>query len=400
MFPTMKIVEYNSPQRKVFGVNAVDKLGEYIKKMGISGKAVIVTDPGIMATGTVERIQKALEKEGFTSVIYRNGMPEPNDIACDEAAAFARSEKGDFVIGLGGGSDMDIGKVVAELLKLPGKTADYLPHFSFPKKGAPFIAVTTTSGTGSESTMYAIVNFSKDNIKGFFSDPNLLADLAVVDPTLMLTMPPKVTAATGIDALSHAIETMLAKQENPYTDALAIKAIELLSGALPVAVYEGDNLDARVRVAYGAFMAGIAFEDPGIVEGHALAHTLGSLYHVPHGVGCAIGLPYVMEYNMGHSMEKLAQIAVALGQNTTGLSVREAAVSAILAVKQLITDVGLPLSWAQYGSREDIPRVVDMMTNCDWITAFYLWAKRKMTKEAATEFVTRSYEGRIGAGIF
>lgn len=400
MFPTMKIVEYNTPQRKVFGVNTVDKIGEYIKKMGLSGKAIIVTDPGVMSTSAIERVQKSLEKEGFDSAVFGEGVPEPDDIVCDKAAGFARKQKGDFVIGVGGGSAMDIGKVTAQLLKLPGKTADYLPTYVFPEKGAPFIAVTTTSGTGSESTMYAIVNFSKDNIKGFFSCPYILPDMSVIDPTLLLTMPPKVTAATGIDALSHAIETMMAKQENPISDALAEKAIELIVEALPVAVYEGDNLEARVKMAYGAMMAGIAFEDPGIVEGHALAHTLGSVYHVPHGVGCAIGLPYAMEYNMGHCMEKMALMAGKLGQNTEGMSVRQAAESAIFAVKQLITDVGLPLTWAQFGSKEDIPKLVDMMTDCPWITAFYLWSKRKMTREVATELVTRSYEGRIGDGIF
>ncbi|MCC9293594.1 iron-containing alcohol dehydrogenase [Clostridium sp. WLY-B-L2] len=400
MFPTMKQVEYFTPQRKVFGVNAVDKIGQYIKSMGIKGKAIIVTDPGVVATGAVERIEKSLKKEGFTSSVFSEGIPEPDDIICDKAANFAREQKGNFVIGLGGGSAMDIGKMAAQLLKIPGKVADYLPTYTFPSKGAPFIAVTTTSGTGSESTMYAIINYSKDNIKGFFSTPYILSDLAIVDPTLLLTMPPKVTAATGIDALSHAIETMMAKQENPITDALAMKAVELIAEALPVAVYEGDNLDARVKMAYGSMMAGIAFEDPGIVEGHALSHTLGSIYHVPHGVGCAIGLPYAMEYNMGHCMEKMARIATALGQNTSGMSVREAAKSAIFAVKQLIIDVGLPLTWAQFGSRDDIPKLVDLMTNCPWITAFYLWSKRKMTKEAATELVTRSYEGRIGEGIF
>lgn len=368
--------------------------------MDIKGKAIIVTDPGVMQTGAIDRIKKSLSTEGFDFSIFSEGVPEPNDVVCDKAADFARKEKGNFVIGVGGGSAMDIGKIVAQLLELPGKTADYMPTFVFPKKGAPYIAVTTTSGTGSESTMYSIVTFSNDNIKGFFSCPYILPDLSIIDPTLTLTMPPSVTASTGIDALSHAIETMMAKQENPMSDALAEKAIELISEALPIAVYEGDNIEARVKMSYGAMMAGIAFEDPGIVEGHALSHTLGSVYHAPHGVGCAIALPYAMEYNMGHCMNKLALIASKMGQKTEGMNTREAAMSAILAVKQLILDVGLPTTWASFGKREDIPRLVSMMTDCPWITAFYNWSKRKMTKEAATELVTRSFEGKIGIGIF
>ncbi|BAF58665.1 alcohol dehydrogenase [Pelotomaculum thermopropionicum SI] len=400
MFPTLKVVQYYTPQKKVFGVNAVDNIGVYLKEMGLSGKAIIITDPGIAAAGLPERLIKALEKEGFKAAVYDQGKPEPDDISCDQAAEFARKEKGDFVIGFGGGSSIDIAKVVAQLLVLPGVTDDYLINTTFPKKGAPIIAVPTTSGTGTECTMYSVITFAKDGIKGFFGTPTILPDMALVDPTLTISMPPGVTASTGIDALSHAIETMMARQENPFTDAVAIKAIELIAEALPVAVYEGDNLEARVKMSYGSMMAGIAFQDPGIVEGHALAHTLGSVYHVPHGVGCAIALPYAMEYNMGHCMEKLARIAVAMGQNTAGMSVRQAAQTAVFAVKQLIEDVKLPITWAKYGKKEDIPKLTDMMVESPWITAFYGWSKRKMTREAALELLTRSYEGRLGEALY
>jgi alcohol dehydrogenase len=400
MFPTLKTVQYFTPQKKVFGVNAVDNIGQYVKDMGITGKAIIITDPGIMSTGAVQRIEKSLEKEGFTVAVFDQGVPEPDNVVCDKAVDFARKNEGDFVIGLGGGSAIDIAKVAAQLLKLPGKTEDYLMTTSFPKKGAPLIAVPTTSGTGTECTMYSVITFAKDSIKGFFATPFILADMALVDPTLTLTMPSKVTASTGADALSHAIETMMAKQANPISDAIAMKAVELIAEALPVAVYEGDNLEARVKMAYGSMMAGIAFQDPGIVEGHALAHTLGSVYHVPHGYGCAIGLTYAMEYNMGHCMEKMARMATALGQNTAGMNVRQAAQAAIYAVKQLLEDVGVPITWAPFGKKEDIPKLTVMMTESPWITAFYGWAKRPMTKEAATELLTRSYEGRIGEKLY
>lgn len=400
MFPMLKVVQYYTPQKKVFGVNAVDDIGMYIKEMGISGKAIIVTDPGVAQAGLPERVVKAMKKEGFKAAVYDQGKPEPDDISCDKATEFARKEKGDFVIGLGGGSSIDIGKVVAQLLVLPGKTEDYLVNTTFPKKGAPIIAVPTTSGTGTECTMYSVITFAKDGIKGFFATPTILPDMTLVDPTLTLSVPPKVTASTGADALSHSIETMMAKQENPFTDAIAMKSVELIAEALPVAVYEGDNLEARVKMSYGSMMAGIAFQDPGIVEGHALAHTLGSVYHVPHGIGCAIGLPYTMEYNMGHCMEKMARMATALGQNTAGMSVRQAAQSAVYAVKQLFEDINLPITWAQFGKKEDIPKLTDMMVESPWITAFYGWSKRKMTREAAMELLTRSYEGRIGEALY
>lgn len=400
MFPTLKVIEYLTPQKKVFGVNCVDNIGQYIKDMGIKGRAIVITDPIIRKTGAVDRVEKSLKKEGFEISVFDQAVPEPDDLVCDLAADFARENSGDFVIGLGGGSPIDIAKVAAQLLELPGKTKDYLQTTTFPKKGAPLIAVPTTSGTGTECTMYSVITFSGDSIKGFFGTPFILADMALVDPTLSLSMPPKVTASTGADALSHAIETMIAKQDNPYTDAIALKAVELIAEALPVAVYDGENLEARVKMAYASMLGGIAFQDPGIVEGHALSHTLGSVYHVPHGYGCAIGLTYAMEYNMGHSMEKLALIAKALGQKTDGLTTREAAISSIFAVEQLFKDINVPLSWASYGKKEDIPKLVEIMTESPWITAFYGWSKRPMTKEAAKELLERSYEGCIGKPLY
>ncbi len=400
MFPLLNEITYLTPQKKVFGVNAVDRIGQHIKDMGIEGKAIIITDPGVKATGAVERVEKALKESGFKIAVFDQGVPEPNDLVCDAAADFARKEKGSFVIGLGGGSAIDIAKVAAQLLVLPGKTADYMPTTAFPKKGAPLIAVPTTSGTGTESTMYSVITFAKDNIKGFFATPTILADMALVDPTLTISMPPKVTAATGADALAHCIETMMAKQHNPLTDAIAMKGVELIAEALPVAVYDGENLEARVKMSYASMMGGIAFQDPGIVEGHALAHTLGSMFHVPHGVGCAMALPYAMIYNMGHCMEKMARMATALGQNTTGMSTREAAQSAIEAVVQLMADINVPTTWQPFGKKEDMPKMLEMMTECPWITAFYGWAKRPMTKEAAAELLRRSYEGDVEVKLY
>jgi len=400
MFPMLKVVQYYTPQKVVFGVNAVDNIGLYVKEMGISGKAIIVTDPGVAQAGIADRVVQAFKKDGFEAAVFDQGKPEPDDVVCDQAADFARKEAGNFVIGLGGGSAIDIAKVVAELLVLPGKTKDYLVNTTFPQKGVPIIAIPTTSGTGTECTMYSVITFAEDDIKGFFATPTILPDMALVDPTLTVSMPPKVTASSGADALSHAIETMMARQENPLTDAIALKAVELIAEALPVAVYEGDNLEARVKMAYASMMAGMAFNDPGIVEGHALAHTLGSVYHVPHGVGCAIALPYAMEYNMGHCIDKLARIATTLGQNTSGMSVRQAAQAAVYAVKQLIEDVGLSTTWAPLGKKEDIPMLTGMMVESPWITAFYGWSKRSMTREAAAELLTRSYEGRLGENLY
>jgi alcohol dehydrogenase class IV len=403
MFPYFKEVVSFTPPKVVFGVNAVDKLGEHIKEIVEHGqKAFLVSDPVLSKVGITERVKKALEKEGWAVAVWDQCKEEPDDLLCDEAATIARKEKCGFVVALGGGSNIDLAKVVAELIVLGGKTIDYLQQGVFPKKGAPIITVVTTSGTGSEVTMYSVISHSKDKVKGCFGSPtvNILASMALVDPTLTLTMPPRVTAGTGIDALSHAIECVISKKENPLSDAIAYQAIAYIGEALPAAVYEGDNLQARVKMSYGSMMAGLAFNDTGTVEGHAFAHSLGCVYHVPHGIGCGIATPYTMEYNIGHAMDKLARIAEALGVNTRGMSRRQAAQASVYAVKQLLEDVGLPTTWAAYGKKEDIPRLSALMLGDMRIAGMFGGAKRgMMSKNAAEELFLRSYEGRLGEAI-
>ncbi|KUK31142.1 MAG: Alcohol dehydrogenase [Thermoanaerobacterales bacterium 50_218] len=395
MFSALKTFETYVPQKVVFGAATTDRIGQYLKEAGISGKAVIITDPGIVKAGIADRVKDALKREGFDVAIFDKCKPEPDSKVCDQAVDFARAERGKFVIGLGGGSSIDIAKVVAQLLVLPGYIEDYMDEAAFPKKGAPIIAIPTTSGTGSECTMYSVITSATSDVKVTFVTPAILPDMAVVDPTLTLSVPQHITAATGADALAHAIEAMLTNEENPFTDAIALKAVELIGEALPIAVYEGSNLEARVKMSCAAMLAGMAFNNAGLVEGHALAHTIGSVYHMPHGVACAIALPYVMNYNIGHAIGKLSLVAAMLGVNTYGWSVREAAKAAIRVVKQLLEDVGLPTSWAGYGKQEDIPKLAEIMMENPSITIFYRWCKRKMTIESAQELLTKSYTGEL-----
>ena len=402
MFPTLKESIFYTPQKVVFGVNSVDMIGEHIKEVVDGGKAFLVSDPVLTKIGTTDRVKKGLESAGWELFVWDQCKEEPSDLLCDEAAAVAKENNCDFVVAVGGGSNIDLAKVVSELLILGGKTVDYLDEGVFPKKGAPIITVATTSGTGSEVTMYSVITHSKDGIKGCFGSPtvNILPTMTLVDPTLTLTMPSKVTASTGIDALTHAIECLTSMKENPLSDAIALKAIEFIGEALPVAVYEGDNLEARVKMSYASMMAGLAFNNTGTIEGHAFAHSLGCMYHVPHGIGCGIAAPYTMEYNIGHAMDKLGQIAAALGRNTCSMTKREAAQDAAYAVKQLLEDVGLPTTWAPYGKKEDIPKLTDLMLGDMRIAGMFGGAKRQtITREAAIEIFTRSYEGRLGDKI-
>lgn len=397
MFSALKMFHCYLPPKVIFGAATVDNLGQYIKETGLTGKAIIVTDPVIVRAGISERVVQAIKREKYEVAVFDRSKPEPDSTVCDQAVEFGRAEKGNFVLGLGGGSAIDIAKIVAQLLVLPGKTEDYLEKATFPSKGVPIIAIPTTAGTGSECTMFAVITSVRQEVKVTFMTPAILPDMAVVDPTLTLSVPPHVTAATGADALAHAVEAMLTKEENPLTDAIALRAVELIGKALRVAVYEGNNLEARVNMSCASMMAGIAFSNAGLVEGHALAHALGSAYHIPHGIGCAVALPYIMGYNMGHAADKMVRLAAALGEKKDGLSKRDVAGLAITAVKQLFEDIGLPTTWSSFGKKEDIPKLAEMMVKNTSITTFYRWCKRQMTMETATQLLHSSYKDYTGS---
>ena len=248
-----------------------------------------------------------------------------------------------MVIGLGGGSALDLAKIAAVLSKNHGNVSDYLNlsgNRTITDKGLPKILIPTTSGTGSEVTNISVL--SLDTTKDVVTHDFLLADVAIVDPELTITLPPKVTAATGVDALTHAIEAYVSKNANPVTDSLAFKAIQLISGAIRTAVKDGKNKQARSDMSYGSYLAGLAFFNAGVAGVHALAYPLGGQFHIAHGDSNAVLLPYVMGYIRISCEEQLKHILEAMGSSTVGQTQEEASYTCINKLEELVNDVGIP----------------------------------------------------------
>jgi len=306
-------------------------------------KVLIVTDPFLQKLGITDTIEKPLQQMGCTTDIYTDVEPEPPLEIGEKLVAYTRSQEFDLVIGLGGGSALDLAKIAAVLSKNHGNVSDYLNlsgNRTITDKGLPKILIPTTSGTGSEVTNISVL--SLDTTKDVVTHDFLLADIAIVDPELTITLPPKVTAATGVDALTHAIEAYVSKNANPVTDSLAFKAIQLISGAIRTAVKDGENKQARSDMSYGSYLAGLAFFNAGVAGVHALAYPLGGQFHIAHGDSNAVLLPYVMGYIRISCEEQLKHILEAMGSSTVGQTQEEASYTCINKLEELVNDVGIP----------------------------------------------------------
>jgi alcohol dehydrogenase class IV len=285
--------------------------------------------------------------------IFSEAEPEPTLPRLDAIAGELRKENYDLLIGVGGGSSLDTTKGLSILLAHGGKGEDYLGVDNLPGPGIPFFTIPTTAGTGSEATKHAVFGDPEKGVKLAMVSTHLLARVAIIDPTFTYRCPPQITASTGIDALTHAIEGYTCKKASTFTDALALEAMRLISGNLRTAVKNGADREARNRMAEGALLAGIAFANSSVAAVHALAYPLGSRFHVPHGVANSVLLPYVMQANLDSNLHRHAIIAQMLGVKTPGLSHQEAAQQGVAAVKNLIADVGIPLHLRDLGVPQD-----------------------------------------------
>ncbi len=338
----------NQPTRLIFGVGAVDGLAAVVRSTGGS-KAFLVVDPGLKKSGLLEQITAPLQRDKLPFEIYDQIDPEPGLKLADNGCKLAKKAKCDCVIGVGGGSAMDVAKAVSILLTNGGKAEDYLGLGKIKKPGVPKIMVPTTAGTGAEVTFTAVFINEKTKSKGGMNGDPLYPDVAVLDPLLTLTMPPHVTAATGIDAFIHAVEAYLSTQAHPISDMYALEAIELISQNLPKAYAHGGNLEARTAMLLGSLLGGKALATAGVGLVHAMSYPLGGMFGIPHGLANAVLLPYVIEYNLIGNPGKYAAVAEVMGYDTSDLSVREAASMAVEAIFNLNRDVGIPGSLAELG---------------------------------------------------
>lgn len=331
---------FHMPAFLTTGIGSLEQAGE--RAVAYGKKAFIVSDPVMKKIGLTDRLIRILKRAGIESELYAAVDREPLDTHVEEALSVCTEFKPDVLIGIGGGSAIDTGKAVSVMVTNPGKIHDYMGYNKLKGAGLPFIAIPTTAGTGSEATKVTVITDTRNDVKMMLSDPHLMPTEAIVDPELTLTMPAPITASTGVDALTHAIEAFISKRAQPFTDSLALSAIEDISFNLKASYDDPENKEARATVMYGAMKAGMAFSNASVCLVHGMSRPIGALFHVPHGVSNAMLLPAVMEYSSEGDLERFAVVAQKMGINTKGLTDREAADKAIEFVKQLCLDLDIP----------------------------------------------------------
>ncbi len=353
-----KVNTFFSPNKVILGNGTVAQAGEEAGKLGAK-KALIVTDAGVVKAGLVQGLEESLKAQKINFGIYSQVKAEPEARVVDECVKAVCADGYDIIIGIGGGSSLDVAKGAAIMATNEGKIVDYSGTDLIPRRGLPKILIPTTAGTGSEVTRAIIITDDSDNSKKAVFSDFALPDVAIIDPLLTLSMPLVVTADTGIDALVHAVETYVSVKATPFSDVLAIEAINLIAENLPVAYVRGDNIEARFNMSLAATLAGMAFTSGGLGAVHALAYPLDTEFHLSHGRSNAVMLPYVVDYNKIGSLSKYADIAEVMGEDMEGLSEYEAAESLVSCLFRLIEDVSIPTRLSDYGvSRDDIPRLV------------------------------------------
>ncbi|MEE9536972.1 MAG: iron-containing alcohol dehydrogenase [Desulfobacterales bacterium] len=330
---------FELPTKIEYGIGVVERLAEIIKALNAES-LLVVTDKGIRNSGLLERISNLLDANKLEHNIFDNVEPNPKDYNVQEGAEMAKWLNPDCLVTVGGGSPIDCAKAIAVVARQGGAARDYVGPDKIGGDVLPLIAIPTTAGTGSEVTFSSVITDSQEKYKFSIKDPKIAPKVALVDPEMTLTMPPGLTAATGMDALTHAIEGFTANAAEPIADSAALYAIELITAYLRAAVSDGSNLEARAGMLLGSVLAGIAFSHSDVAAVHCVAEALGGKYDAAHGVCNAVVLPAVMEYNLDYCKDRYARIAAAMGLSYE--NVEEGARQAVKAVQKLASDVRLP----------------------------------------------------------
>ena len=345
---------FNTVPQMICGPGSALVLAESCARLGIT-RPLLVTDPGLVAIGLVQPVQTALQAAGLSVVVYDQVREDPPEATVEAATAVGRKASVDGVIAVGGGSSMDVAKVVAALLGGTQALQELYGVDQIHGARLPLILVPTTAGTGSEVTPVAVIT-TGETTKAGVSSPVLLPDVAVLDADLTLGLPPRVTAMTGVDAMVHAIEAYTSRlAKNPVSDNLAREALRLLSANIRTAVADGSNREAREAILLGACLAGQAFANAPVAAVHALAYPLGGHYHIPHGLSNSLVLPAVLAFNMPAAQALYAELAPLVVPGVTG-SVAARSAALVQALQQIIADVGLPATLVEAGvPAEDLP---------------------------------------------
>ena len=339
---------YYIPPINLLGRGCLAELKQPLSTMGCK-KALVVSDKFLMGNGTIKKVTDILKEAGVDFVVYDEPKPNPTVKNVEDGYKILKDEKCDLVVSIGGGSPQDCGKAIAVLATNGGNIKDYEGVNKTKNKSLPIIAITTTAGTSAEVTINYVITDEERHVKMIMVDTNSLAAITVNDPELMMSKPAPLTAATGMDALTHAIEAVVAKGAMDVTDCTALYAIKEIFDYLPRAVKDGSDIEAREQMCYSCFLNGIAFSNAGLGNVHAMAHQLGGLYDLPHGVCNAMLLPIVEEENAKNAPEKFRVIAQTIGYDAAGKTDKECVDYVIGRIKALSEEVGIPKSLKEVG---------------------------------------------------
>ncbi|WP_286946430.1 iron-containing alcohol dehydrogenase [Acetobacterium sp. UBA5834] len=343
---------YYFPPVVIMEPGAIELIAPEIKRMNVK-KALVVTDKVLVEAGIVQDVLNVLDGAKVPYALFSDVKPNPTVTNVNTGLQALQENECDFVVSIGGGSPQDTAKGIAILATNPGDLRDYEGVGKTANKSLPIVAINTTAGTASEATINYVITDEERKLKMVIVDPNCLATVAVNDPVLMLKMPKSLTAATGMDALTHAIEGYTTAGASRFTDLFNLEAIKAISGSLRQAVEDGDDLDARDAMAYGQFVTGMGFSNGGLGIVHSMAHQLGGFYDLPHGVCNAILLPYVTAFNADVVGDRLKDVAQAMGVDTSRREPKEINIMAIDAIKKLSKDVGIPAGLKEIGVKEE-----------------------------------------------
>lgn len=379
------------PTNVQIGNGLAQRTGDYIKQY-IKEKLLIVTDEGVQAAGLLQGIERSLEENTICYTIFNEVEPNPSAKVVEKGLQFLKEERCDVVLAVGGGSSIDTAKAIAAMATNEGNILDYEGVGLLSNEPIPLIAIPTTAGTGSEVTASTIITNKETLFKAAIISPHLFPKMALLDPLLTIKCPQSITAATGMDALTHAIESYTSKTATPVSDALALHAMKLISQHIEKAYFVGTNIESRKQMLVASMLAGYAFSQSRLGNVHAISQAFGGIFNIAHGIANATLLPFVMKYNLPACIERMKEIAVALGESVDGISERAGAEKAIEKVIQLNESLNIPANIQKLGVTLDrLPQLIsDSMRSGN-----VLVNPRLTTAEDIKEIIENAYYGRL-----
>lgn len=375
-----------APGKVISGSHALESAAETIGGMG--KKALVVTDAMMEKLGNLDKLTCMLSESGVSYAVYADINGEPDDRMVERGVRLYQEEKCDFLVGLGGGSPIDSMKAIAMITEYGGKPADYMGK-TIIRRLPPMAAIPTTAGTGSEATQFTIITDRSSQVKMLLKGPSLMPDVAVIDPRFTITAPPKITAATGVDALTHAIEAYTSRKAQPLSDTFALSACRRIFGSLKNAWEHGEDVESRIQMSLASLEAGMAFNNSSVTVVHGMSRPVGALYHVPHGISNAMLLNVCLEYIADGAEDRFADIAVNCGFAEEGDRRDKAAAALLKETAQLLKDIQIP-TLEEYGiNREDFWKNIPKMARDAYASGSPSNTRKEITAEVMEELYRR-----------